>query len=69
MDAKDSLRMFLDDLPSLGVLGTPHVIDGKMPYVVDEEVQLVCKYLKGYRIGGAKGIDRLYKEGMYFSTQ
>ena len=64
MNAEDSLRMFSEDLPALGVLGTPHVILSDMPYEVDEEVQLVCKYLKAYRIGGTKGIDRLYKEGM-----
>ena len=67
MNAEGSLHMFLEDLPALGVLGTPHVIHGEVPYVVDEEVQLVCKYLKGYRIGGGKGIDRLYKEGICIS--
>ena len=31
-------------------------------YVVDEDVQLVCKYLKAYQVGGKNGIDKLYKE-------
>ena len=47
------------------MLGTCHEILSDVPYVVDEEVQLVCKYLKGYHIGGTKGIDRLYKEGVH----
>ena len=48
-------------MPALGLLGTPHYIDPDTPYTVDEEVQLVCKYLKALQIGGKKGIDRLYK--------
>ena len=40
----------------------------QMPYAVDDEVQLVCKYLNAYKITQAgnpndKGIDRLFNEG------
>ena len=62
-NVEESLELFFEDLPALGMLGTPHLVCHDAPYIVDEEVQLVCKYLKAYRIGGTKGIDRLYKEG------
>ena len=62
-NAEESLEEFLEDYPALGMLGTPHQILPDTPYVVDDEVQLVCKYLKAYSSGGSKGIDRLYKEG------
>ena len=44
-----------------------------MPYAVDDEVQLVCKYLNAYKITQAgnpndKGIDRLFKEGNVHTT-
>lgn len=63
-NAAKSLESFLKDFPALAIRGTHHAIPHHTPYVVDEEVQLVCKYLKGYEIGGTKGIDRLYKEGV-----
>lgn len=62
-----SLKEFFEDIPALGLLGTPHVVYPETPYVVDDDVQLVCKYLKAYKIGGTKGIDKLYKEGMYMT--
>ena len=45
----------------------------QMPYAVDDEVQLVCKYLNAYKITQAgnpndKGIDRLFKEGTVYTT-
>lgn len=58
----ESLREFFEEVPALGLLGTPHPIYAETPYVVDADVQLVCKYLKAYRVGGTKGIDRLYRE-------
>lgn len=65
MDPDSSLGEFFEDVPALGLIGTTHQIYPQMPYVIDEDAQLVCKYLKAFRIGGTKGIDRLYKEGMY----
>ena len=57
------MQLFIDELPALGLIGTAHYILPEEPYVVDEEVQLVCKYLHAYDVGGTKGIDRLYMEG------
>ena len=57
------LQLFIDELPALGLIGTVHYILPEEPYAVDEEVQLVCKYLNAYEVGGTKGIDRLCKEG------
>ena len=62
MTPNESLREFFEDVPALGLLGTPHCIYPQTPFVVDADVQLVCKYLKAYRTGGTKGIDRLYRE-------
>ena len=63
MDSEMSLREFFEDIPALGLLGTPYKVEPEVPYVVDEEVQLVCKYLRAFKIGGTKGINKLYKEG------
>ena len=62
-DPDKALEHFQQEVPTLGLLGTPHYIDPDTPYTVDEEVQLVCKYLKALHIGGKKGIDKLYQEG------
>ena len=63
MTPEEALKHFQQEVPALGLLGTPHYIDPDIPYTVDKEVQLVCKYLNAFRIGGKKGIDRLYQEG------
>ena len=63
MTPEEALKHFLQEVPTLGLLGTPHYIHPDTPYTVDKEVQLVCKYLKALKIGGKKGIDRLYREG------
>ena len=61
-----ALAQFIDEVPALGMLGVPHAIDHNTPYTVDEDVQLVCKYLKAYWVyldkGGQKGINKLYRE-------
>ena len=59
---EESLQLFTKIFPTLGLLGSMHPIYQVTPITVDEDVQLVCKYLKAYKIGGVKGIDRLYKE-------
>ena len=56
----EALKHFQREVPALGLLGTPHYIHPDTPFTVDEEVQLVCKYLKALRVGGTRGIDRLY---------
>ena len=58
-EPEESLQIFAEIFPTLGILGSPHLITG-YPLTVDEDVQLVCKYLKAYKIGGVKGINRLY---------
>ena len=63
MPPEEALRHFQQDVPALGLLGTHHYIHPDTPYTVDKEVQLVCKYLKALKVGGEKGIDRLYQEG------
>ena len=60
---EEALKHFQQEVPALGLLGTPHYIHPDTPYTVDEEVQLVCKYLKALQVGGTRGIDRLYQEG------
>ena len=60
MNSEMSLKEFLQDVPALGLLGTPHLIDPNTPYKVNEEVQLVCKYLWAHK---HKAINKLYKEG------
>lgn len=68
MDSMMCLKEFYEDVPALGLLGIPHEVHPDTPYVVDEEVQLVCKYLKAYKLfksgsGSSKGINKLFKEG------
>jgi len=61
MIPEKALEHFQQELPALGLLGTPHYILQDKPYCVDKDVQLVCKYLKALQVGGEKGIDRLYQ--------
>ena len=63
MTPEKALKHFQQDVPALGLLGTPYYIQPDTPYCVDAEVQLVCKYLKALKVGGTRGIDRLYTEG------
>lgn len=65
---EDSLRMFQDLVPAVCLLGSPHPIHHGTRYTVDGDVQLVCKYLRAYKIlkgikGGQIGINKLYREG------
>ena len=61
-----SLEQFMEEVPALGMLGVPHVIDPTTSYTVDEDVQLVCKYLKAYWTfrdqSRSKGINKLYRD-------
>ncbi len=59
---EESLRLFNTEISTLGLLGSRHIINVNTPYTVDRDVQLVCKYLRAYEIGGVKGINRLYRE-------
>ena len=65
MQPGEALKQFSHDVPTLGLLGTPLFIRPMTPYAVDEDVQLVCKYLRALKnIKGKNGIDKLYKEGV-----
>ena len=57
------LKNFLSEIPIFKLLGTPKLVKSTAQYsdVSDPDVQLVCKYLRAYEIGGKKGIDKLYK--------
>ena len=61
---EESLAQFVEEVPALGMLGVPYLISHSTPYTVDEDVQLVCKYLKAYYTekNGKKIIDKLYRE-------
>ena len=63
MPPKEALNHFQRDVPTLGLLGTPHYIPPDTLYYVDKDVQLVCKYLKALNVGGKWGIDRICKGG------
>ena len=66
------LDNFLDSVPILRFIGKNKLIEANKPYLIDEEVQLVCKYLRAFeeymtRKPGPKfaqcGINTLYQEG------
>ena len=63
MTPDDTLKHFQQEVPVLALLGTPHYIKPDTPYFVDNEVQLVCKYLKAMHVGGRNGIDKLHERG------
>ena len=57
--ADEALRLFKKELPALALLCTDQYISPDTPYSVDEDVKLVCKYLRALKTGGTNGIDRL----------
>ena len=63
MSPGEALKQFCCEVPVLGLIGTQHMIPRDKAYSVNEDVQLVCKYLRALSIGGTKGIDKLYREG------
>jgi hypothetical protein len=63
MSPGEALKQFCCEIPVLGLIGTQHMIPRDKPHSVDEDVQLVCKYLRALSIGGTKEIDKLYGEG------
>lgn len=68
--AGEALKMFHREVPALQLLGSAHYIHPEIPFLVDSDVQLVCKYLRAFKQGG-RGIDREYREGhqlVKFST-
>ena len=57
---EDALSQFYDDIPVLALIGTKYRVGPEVNYVVDKDVQLVCKYLNALRSGE---IDRLCENG------
>ena len=62
MSSEEALKQFCEEVPTLGLLGKKHFIFSDKPYRVDDDVQLVCKYLQAYDTGGNIRIDRLFRE-------
>lgn len=73
--AGEALKLFYREVPALQLLGSTHYINPEIPFTVDADVQLVCKYLRAYKMGlagSARGIDREFREGgppVKFSTE
>ena len=63
MTPSEALEHFRHEIPTLGLVGTPFSIHPDTPYTVDDDVQLVCKYLKAYIGKGLQSINSLYREG------
>lgn len=53
-------------MPTLGLIGTKEFVEPRRQYAIDDDVQLVCKYLKAYETGGKNGIDKLYKDSQLY---
>ena len=53
---EESLKLFLQDIPTLDLVGCTHTVLPEMPYNVDDEVQLVCRYIDAYKKTGNKGL-------------
>lgn len=58
-DPDHTLGNFKESIPALGLLGTPRLVDSSREYIIDDDVQLVCKYLQAYDSGN---INRLYDD-------
>ena len=48
-DPHKSIEMFAERYPVFHVLGKEKLIDSDIPYACDNQVQLVCKYLKAMK--------------------
>ena len=53
------MRLLFNEVPTLNLLGSLHFIDAGVPYDVDDDVQLICKYLQAYK---QQEIDILYDD-------
>ena len=65
LTSEEMLEQFCGDIPMLSLLGSACKVLNEIPFIIDEEVQLVCKYLKAHKEGR---INQLYKEGMFLSA-
>ena len=48
---QESLTIFWEAFPVFNFLGSHHVVLSTEPYRIDDDVKLVCKYLKAYEEG------------------
>ena len=48
---QESLTIFWETFPVFNFLGSSHIVLSTEPYRVDDDVKLVCKYLKAYEEG------------------
>ena len=56
-------------MPVLALLGSPVYIDPEHDYCIDQDVQLVCKFLRSYENGKIDNVcSRLGKKKIKFST-
>jgi hypothetical protein len=63
------LKCFEEEVPALALMGTPVDIDLKHDYCIDDNVQLVCKYLRSYEKGTIDSLhDRQGDDPIKFST-
>ena len=63
MKPEDALQKFVNEVPALGLLGTPYFVKPDTPLEITPDVQFVCKYLKAYddeNSSGKKRIDTLH---------
>ena len=56
--SSENLKLFKDMFPVLKMLSSEYQVDGHEEYLVDDSVQLVCKYLNAYK---NNRINKLYK--------
>ena len=49
--AQQSLTIFCEKFPVFNFLGSSHIVLSTEPYKIDDDVKLVCKYLKAYEEG------------------
>jgi len=65
MKLEYALEQFEEEFSALGLLGEHHFVQPSTLFVVDSEVQLVCKYLKAYDdvYRDDKRIDTLHPKG------
>ncbi|XP_019857334.1 PREDICTED: uncharacterized protein LOC109585637 [Amphimedon queenslandica] len=66
-DPQSNLNTFKELLPTFNFIGAPKHISSSWPYKVDDDVQLVCKYLKAYKAeqenpGTREGINKLFND-------
>ena len=58
-ESDQTLQLFLKQIPVLQFVGIPHLIDSTYKLKIDNETQLVCKYLNALK---SDAIDQIYIE-------